>query len=43
MLSPTEVELVSRVDETMVPEDYIETVTIEVPTMVQVEVEIEEP
>ena len=43
MLSPTEVELVSRTEDVQVPEEYIETVTIEMPTMVQSEVEVMEP
>jgi hypothetical protein len=34
MLSPTEQEVVERTEEVQVPQDYIETVTIEVPTMV---------
>ena len=34
MLSPTEVEIVSRTEQVQVPEEYIETVTIEMPTMV---------
>ena len=43
MLSPTETELVERSEKVQVPQDYIETVTVEVPKMVQVPVEVEEP
>ena len=43
MISPTENEIVIVTEEKMVPKDYIETITIEVPRIVQVPFEIEEP
>jgi hypothetical protein len=43
MLSPTETETVSRTERVQVPQEYIETVTVEVPKMIQVPIEVEEP
>lgn len=43
MISPTEFEEVITEEDCEVPREYIETITVEIPTLVPVEMEIEEP
>jgi len=43
MISPTEFEEVITEEDCEVPREYIETITVEIPTLVAVETEIEEP
>ena len=43
MISPTEVEIIITSEECEVPQDYIETITREVPVLVWTNVTIEEP
>ena len=43
MISPTEFEEVITEEDCEVPQDYIETITVEVPTLVSMPIEIQEP
>jgi hypothetical protein len=43
MISPTEFEEVITEEDCEVPQDYIETITVEVPTLVSIPTQIEEP
>lgn len=43
MISPTELEIIIVQEECEVPQDYIETITVEVPEIIQVPFDIQEP
>ena len=43
MISPTEFEEIITEEDCEVPQEYIETITVEVPGLVSVPIEIEEP